>query len=124
MALANILLVDDDVLLLQGLALKLNQAGYAATLASNAEDGLVLTHEHPPDIVLLDIELPGMDGWEALQQIKRVANIPVIFLSAHRQATDQMLGLELGAMITSSSRLTPMCSWRASKRCSGARNNS
>jgi DNA-binding response OmpR family regulator len=94
---ANILLVDDDALLLRGLALKLEQAGYTARLASNAEDALVLTHDLAPDMVMLDIGLPGMDGLEALQRFKENLNIPIIFLTAHRQEIDQRLGLELGA---------------------------
>jgi len=94
---ANVLLVDDDALLLRGLALKLEQAGYAACLASNAEDALVLAHDHPPDLVMLDIGLPGMDGLEALQRFKENLNIPIIFLTAHRREIDQRFGLELGA---------------------------
>jgi DNA-binding response OmpR family regulator len=94
---ANILLVDDDTLLLRGLALKLEQAGHIARLASSAEDALVLAHDYPPDLVMLDIGLPGMDGLEALQHFKESLNIPIIFVTARRGEIDQRLGLELGA---------------------------
>ena len=94
---ANILLVDDDTLLLRGLALKLEQAGHIARLASSAEDALVLAHDYPPDLIMLDIGLPGMDGLEALQHFKESLNIPIIFVTARRGEIDQRLGLELGA---------------------------
>lgn len=93
----HILLVDDDVLLRRSLAFNLEQAGYTAHTAASAEDALAMAHRDPPDLVLLDIGLPGMDGLDALRHLKETLNLPVIFLTARRRELDEVLGLELGA---------------------------
>ncbi len=93
----HILLVDDDALLRRSLAYSLEQAGYHVSTEATAEDALALAQRHRPDLVILDIGLPGMDGRAALQQFREHANVPVIFLTAHRREFDQVLGLELGA---------------------------
>jgi DNA-binding response OmpR family regulator len=93
----HILLVDDDALLRRSLAYNLEQAGYRASTAANAEDALALAARDQPDLVLLDIGLPGMDGLDALHQIRSRFGVPVIFLTARRRELDEVLGLELGA---------------------------
>lgn len=93
----HILLVDDDTLLRRSLAFNLEQAGYTATTAANAEDALAMARRNPPDLVLLDIGLPGMDGLDALRHLKETLSLPVIFLTARRRELDEVLGLELGA---------------------------
>jgi len=93
----NILLVDDDALLRRSLAFNLQQAGYETRTAANAEDGLAMVEQQKPDLVLLDINLPGMDGLDALKQIHNQMRIPVIMLTARRRELDEVLGLELGA---------------------------
>lgn len=93
----HILLVDDDALMRRSLAFGLEQAGYRATNAANAEDALIVARRDPPDLVLLDIGLPGMDGLDALRYFKDQMGVPVIFLTARRRELDQILGLELGA---------------------------
>jgi DNA-binding response OmpR family regulator len=93
----HILIVDDDALLRRSLAFNLEQAGYRASNAENAEDALLLARRDSPDLVLLDIGLPGMDGLDALRQFKEKLNLPVIFLTARRKELDEVLGLELGA---------------------------
>jgi len=93
----HILIVDDDALLRRSLAFNLEQAGYRASTASNAEDALAMSRRDPPDLVLLDIGLPGMDGLDALRHFKNQLNLPVIFLTARRRELDEVLGLELGA---------------------------
>jgi DNA-binding response OmpR family regulator len=95
----HILLVDDDALLRRSLAYNLEQAGYRVSSAANAEDALALIQREAPDLVLLDIGLPGMDGLDALRAFRQRldANAPVIFLTARRREIDQVLGLELGA---------------------------
>ena len=93
----TILLVDDDTLMRRSLALILEQAGYRTSTAANAEDALALARRDPPDLVVLDIGLPGMDGLDALRHFKDKLGIPVIFLTARRRNLDQVLGLELGA---------------------------
>lgn len=81
----------------RSLAFHLEQAGYHVHAAANAEDGLSFVEHSPPDLVLLDISLPGMDGLEALRELKSRHNLPVIFLTAHRRELDEVVGLELGA---------------------------
>jgi DNA-binding response OmpR family regulator len=93
----SIMLVDDDALMRRSLALILEQAGYHTSSAANAEDALASARRDRPDLVLLDIGLPGMDGLDALRQFKDQLAIPVIFLTARRRNLDQVLGLELGA---------------------------
>jgi DNA-binding response OmpR family regulator len=93
----NILVVDDDALLRRSLAFNLEQSGYRINTAANAEDALKLAQRDPPDLVLLDIGLPGMDGLDALKRFKDQFNVPVIFLTARRRELDEVLGLELGA---------------------------
>ena len=93
----HILIVDDDQLMRRSLALSMEQAGYKASSAASAEDALLMARRDPPDLVLLDIGLPGMDGLEALRYLKDEMGKPVIFLTARRRNLDEILGLELGA---------------------------
>jgi DNA-binding response OmpR family regulator len=93
----HILLIDDDALLVKSLAFTLRQNGYRATTATSAEKGLAIVNEDAPDLILLDIGLPGMDGLETLRRIEKQQQIPVIFLTARRRELDEVLGLELGA---------------------------
>jgi DNA-binding response OmpR family regulator len=93
----HILVVDDDALLRRSLSLQLEQAGYRTSTAASAEDALALIKRDQPDLILLDVGLPGMDGLEALRQIQQEDDIPVIFVTARRRELDTILGLELGA---------------------------
>lgn len=93
----HILIVDDDKLLRRSLSLQLEQTGYRASTASNAEDAIALARRDPPDLILLDVGLPGMDGLEALRHIQTEMDVPVIFVTARRRELDEILGLELGA---------------------------
>jgi DNA-binding response OmpR family regulator len=94
---AHLLLVDDDALFRRSLAFNLEKAGYRVATAESAETALDQARRDPPDLVLLDIGLPGIDGLEALGRIKAEINCPVIFLTARRRELDEVLGLELGA---------------------------
>lgn len=93
----HILVVDDDALMRRSVAFNLEQAGYRASSAANAEDALAMSSRDRPDLVLLDIGLPGMDGLDALRSFKDQVNVPVIFVTARRRELDEVLGLELGA---------------------------
>jgi DNA-binding response OmpR family regulator len=93
----TILLVDDDALMRRSLAFHLEQAGYHVHTAANAEDAFSLVRTSPPDLVMLDIGLPGMDGLDALRELKSQHNLLVIFLTARRRELDEVVGLELGA---------------------------
>ncbi len=92
-----ILLVDDDALLRRSLVLNLEEAGYRASASATAEDALALASRDRPDLVLLDIGLPGMDGLDALRHFQSRVGVPVIFLTARRREMDEVLGLQLGA---------------------------
>ena len=93
----KILLVDDDALMRRSLAFHVEQAGYQVHTAANAEDAISFVRNSPPDLVILDIGLPGIDGLDALREIKAQNNLPVIFLTGRRRELDEVLGLELGA---------------------------
>jgi len=93
----HILIVDDDKLLRRSLSLQLEQVGYRTSTAANAEDALAFARRDEPDLILLDVGLPGMDGLEALRHIQKDMNVPVIFVTARRRELDEILGLELGA---------------------------
>ncbi|MEJ2750093.1 MAG: response regulator transcription factor [Anaerolineae bacterium] len=94
----HILIVDDDALMRRGLGFDLEQANYRVSTAENAEDALVLAQRDRPDLVLLDIGLPGMDGLDALRHFRQsIGDMPVIFVTARRRDMDRIIGLELGA---------------------------
>jgi DNA-binding response OmpR family regulator len=93
----HILLVDDDPLLRRSLAYNLEQADYRVSTAASAEDALGLSDRDPPDLVLLDIGLPGMDGLDALKHFRERSDLAIIFLTARQRELEQILGLELGA---------------------------
>jgi len=93
----HILLVDDDALLRRSLTFNLEQAGYRVSSAATAEDALAIAARDRPDLVLLDIGLPGMDGLDALRHLRSQMGVPVIFVTARRRELDEVLGLELGA---------------------------
>jgi DNA-binding response OmpR family regulator len=93
----RILIVDDDDLLRRSLAFSLEQAGFQTNTSDSAENAIAMVTHNRPDLVLLDIMLPGMDGIAALRQFREEMGIPVIFLTARRRELDQILGLELGA---------------------------
>jgi DNA-binding response OmpR family regulator len=93
----TILLVDDDALMRRSLAFHLEQAGYQVRTAASAENAIESVRYAPPDLVVLDIGLPGKDGLEALREIKSLHNLPVIFLTGRRRELDEVVGLEMGA---------------------------
>ncbi len=92
-----VLLIDDDELLRLGLRINLQQSGYRVSTAASAEEGLTQARSEMPDVVLLDIGLPGMNGFEALSRFKGLSDTPIIFVTARRLPNDQVLGLSLGA---------------------------
>jgi DNA-binding response OmpR family regulator len=92
-----ILVVEDDALMRRSVVFNLEQSGYLAKGAANAEDALAIAERDRPDLVLLDIGLPGMDGLDAMRIFKERSQAPVIFVTARRRELDELLGLELGA---------------------------
>ena len=96
-AATKILLVDDDPNIAQLVNLYLTREGYDVCMAARGDDALKMFHSAAPNLVLLDIMLPGMDGWQVCREIRKVSNIPIIMLTAKDETFDKVLGLELGA---------------------------
>ncbi len=94
----KILVTDDDRNIRQGLVDLLESEGYAVTAAGDGAEALRLVKRDQPDLVLLDIMMPGMDGYTVCREIRRDdETLPVIFISARSEEVDRVLGLELGA---------------------------
>jgi DNA-binding response OmpR family regulator len=96
----RILIIEDDHDIVEMLEYNLRQAGYQTLSALNGEEGVRLAAKEKPDLVILDIMLPIIDGFEVCRTLKNddtTAHIPIIILSAKSQETDKVVGLELGA---------------------------
>lgn len=94
---AKILVVDDEELIVKGINFCLVQEGMTVDCAYDGEEGLSKVRENHYDVVLLDIMLPKMDGFEVCQRIREFSNVPIIMLSAKGEDMDKILGLEYGA---------------------------
>jgi DNA-binding response OmpR family regulator len=95
---ATILIVEDEYAVARGVQYALQQEGYEVTLAPNAEEGLTIAEELVPDLIVLDVRLPGIDGFEALRRLRAVGSkAPVLMLTARDEEMDKVIGLELGA---------------------------
>jgi two-component system KDP operon response regulator KdpE len=92
-----ILLVEDDEALAQLVQLLLERAGYTVKAASNGESGIALAAQTHPDLVLLDILMPDMDGWHVYEALRRITDVPVLFLTALGDEHNIAYGLGLGA---------------------------
>ncbi len=92
----NLLIIDDDAVLAELLAEHLEMAGYAVALAANGREGLRLANEIEPDLVVLDVMMPGMDGWEVCQRLRQGKSAPIIMLTAKGQEVDKLRGFHLG----------------------------
>lgn len=96
----TILIVDDEPDILELLSYNLRKEGFAVLQGNNGKQGLMLATEHLPDVIVLDIMMPEMDGFETCKALRAhppTAHIPVIFLTAKSGEIDEILGLELGA---------------------------
>lgn len=92
-----ILLVDDDPNISRLVQLYLEKEGFEVRTADRGDDALSEFRKLPPDLMLLDVMLPGMDGWQVLKAIRKTSTIPIIMLTAKDETFDKVLGLELGA---------------------------
>ena len=97
MAQLRILLVDDDPNIRQLLNLYLTKEGYQVEMAERGDTAVTMFKQNPPNLMLLDVMLPGTDGWQVLREVRKVSNIPIIMLTAKDETFDKVLGLELGA---------------------------
>jgi DNA-binding response OmpR family regulator len=93
----RVLLVDDEANLRHALTYALRQEGYDVAAAADGEEGIRLFHQAPPDAVILDVMLPGIDGYEVCRRIRRESDVPVIMLTARDQEIDRIVALEIGA---------------------------
>ena len=94
---AKLLLIDDDVTLLKALEIYMTRAGYEVFTAGNGADGLKQLFALRPDLVILDVMMPQMDGWEACRRIRELSTVPIVMLTARGQETERVTGLRLGA---------------------------
>jgi len=93
----TILIIEDETELSRVLRSYLEKAGMTVLSAARGDSGLALWEKHSPDLVLLDLNLPGMDGLDVARQIRRKADTPIIMVTARVDETDRLVGLELGA---------------------------
>jgi DNA-binding response OmpR family regulator len=95
---ATILVVEDEYAVARGVEYALQQEGYSVAVAPNAEKGLEYATQQAPDLIILDVRLPGMDGFEMLRRLRATGSkAPVLFLTARDDEVDKVIGLELGA---------------------------
>jgi len=94
---AKVLIVDDETMIVDILAFNLRKEGYQTIEANDGETGLKLALSENPDLVLLDIMMPGMDGLEVCRRLRQSSQVPVIMLTAKAEETDKVLSFELGA---------------------------
>ena len=94
---AKILVVDDDLNICELLKLYLENDGYTVFTANDGEAAVEQFRNKTPDLVLLDIMLPKMDGWQVCREIRKTSSAPIIMLTAKGETFDKVLGLELGA---------------------------
>lgn len=97
MAAEKILVVDDDNNICELLRLYLEKEGYEVTIAHNGGDAVKLFQEISPNLMLLDIMLPVLDGWQVCREIRKFSDSPIIMLTAKGETFDKVLGFELGA---------------------------
>lgn len=93
----RVLVVDDDINICELIRLYLEKEGYEVLTVYNGKAGLDTFADSAPHIVILDIMLPAIDGWQVCREIRKISNIPIIMLTAKGETFDKVLGLELGA---------------------------
>ncbi|HXF50766.1 MAG TPA: response regulator transcription factor [Dehalococcoidia bacterium] len=93
----RILIVEDEPALVASLTYSLRREGFAVEAARDGREGLRLATQSPPDLLILDLMLPGVDGMEVCRRLRAVSDTPVLMLTARSEEADRVLGLELGA---------------------------
>lgn len=97
MASEKVLIVDDDSNICELLRLYLEKEGFSTVIVNDGESAVTSFKDENPDITLLDIMLPGLDGWQVCREIRKVSDKPIIMITAKGETFDKVLGLELGA---------------------------
>ena len=93
----TILVIDDDEKLLKLATLALGSKGYSVFTAMDGEEGEALFHQIAPDLVILDVMMPGVKGWEVCRRLRQISSVPIIFLTALGETEHMVHGLEKGA---------------------------
>ena len=93
----RVLVVDDEKLIVKGIRFSLEQDGMTVDAAYDGEEALTMAKENSYDIILLDVMLPKLDGFEVCQQIREFSDVPIVMLTAKGEDMDKILGLEYGA---------------------------
>ena len=93
----KVLLVDDEESILLLYSEEIEDEGFAVEVAHNGDQALERFQASPPDLVILDIMLPGKDGFEICREVRKTSNIPIIMLTARGDEIDEVVGLEVGA---------------------------
>jgi DNA-binding response OmpR family regulator len=97
MAAEKILVVDDDTNICELLRLYLEKDGYSVVIANDGNTAVKKFEEENPDLMILDIMLPGLDGWQVCREVRKSSDKPIIMLTAKGETFDKVLGFELGA---------------------------
>lgn len=92
-----IMIVDDDPNIAQLVKLYLEKDGYPTVTCARGDEALEKFRQNPPGLMILDLMLPGMDGWQVCRAVRQISQIPIIMLTAKDETFDKVLGLELGA---------------------------
>src|SRR3990167_8477500 len=92
----TVLIIDDEPELLKLLDYNLTKSGYLAISAKDGPGGLEMARKHAPDLVILDVMMPGMDGWEVCKKLRANSSIPIIMLTAKGEEFDKLHGFRLG----------------------------
>ena len=97
MSKGRILIVDDEAGIVRLISMYLEREGFQTTSARSGGEALSMVAENPPDLVVLDIMLPDVDGWEVCREIRRTSDVPIVMLTAREGDEDKIVGLEMGA---------------------------
>ncbi|HML40170.1 MAG TPA: response regulator transcription factor [Bellilinea sp.] len=92
----KIIIIDDDDTLSELVRVNLQPRGYEVISSSNSADAVSLTNQHNPDLIILDVMMPGMDGFEVCQNLRKVTEVPILFLTAKGREQDLVHGFEVG----------------------------
>lgn len=93
----RILIVDDDANICELLRMYLNKDGFDTETAADGEQAIETARRYNPDLILLDIMMPKLDGWQVCREVRKTSEVPIIMLTAKGEVFDKILGLELGA---------------------------
>lgn len=93
----SVAIVDDDTKLTKLLQMYFDKEGFATWTAHEGFEAVRLVREKKPDIIILDLMLPGIDGWEICRRVRRDSDVPILMLTARDEETDRLIGLEMGA---------------------------